>query len=428
MHQSWRDYYFTLLKIEYILKQKKRIIVIGGGAAGFFGALRAAQLQPSAEIILLEKTTKLLSKVGISGGGRCNVTHDCFAPAALAASYPRGQKFLKQLFQHYGPQDTQRWFEERGVALKTEADGRMFPQSNSSKTIIDCFLREAESLQVQVRTGEGVRQIHPQADGSFRIETSLQTLIAHRILITTGGAQKVEAYQWLEQLGHSIEHPVPSLFTFNIPEKALHLLAGISVPAASVRIEGTKLQQEGPLLITHWGVSGPAVLKLSAFGARWIHDQQYQFTVQLRWVAEGMEDTLRQNITSYAAANPKQKVYKYPLFELPQRLWTYLCEKAGVDPEQRWLDLSKKTCNRLLEVLYRDRYEVKGKTTFKEEFVTCGGVSLADVNATTMESRKVPGLFFAGEVLDVDGITGGFNFQAAWTTAWIAGSNIKKGL
>ena len=406
------------------MKQKKRIIVIGGGAAGFYGALRAASLNPEAEVIILEKTSKLLSKVRVSGGGRCNVTHNCFQPSLLSHNYPRGQKLLKHLFHSHGPADTIAWFEERQVQLVAEADGRMFPITNTSQTIIDCFLREAQRLRVIIRTNANVQSIEQLAEGGFLLQLGKEKIQAEKVIVTSGGAPKLDSYQWLSQLGHAIELPVPSLFTFNIPDKALHALAGISVPEALVRIETTKWSYGGPLLITHWGLSGPAVLKLSAFGARWIHEQQYRFGVQVRWVSLTAEEEVRANLQGYGAHNPKQKIVNHPLFELPSRLWLYLCEKAGVEGDQRWLDLSKKTQNRLLEALYRDRYEVAGKTTFKEEFVTCGGVSLSDVNPQTMESRKVPGLYFAGEVLDVDGITGGFNFQSAWTTSWIAGSSV----
>jgi predicted Rossmann fold flavoprotein len=406
------------------LNQKKQIVVIGGGAAGFFGAFRAAFSNPQAQITIVEKSPKLLSKVKISGGGRCNVTHYCFQPAALAANYPRGQKLLKQLFNTYGAAETCTWFEERGLPLVAEPDGRMFPVTNSSQSVIDLFLKESKHHNIEVLTSTSIESITKNEHGTFEIQTSQQKLVADNILIASGGAPKAESYEWIRRLGHSVEPPVPSLFTFNIPDKSLHELAGISVPQASVRIETTKLSYEGPLLITHWGLSGPAVLKLSAFGARWIYDQQYRFTIQVRWIREQKEEVVRQNLTDYARQNPKQQILKHPLFELPQRLWQYLCLKAGVQGEQRWLDISKKIQNRLLEVLYRDRYEVSGKTTFKEEFVTCGGVSLSEINPATMESRLVPGLFFAGEILDIDGITGGFNFQAAWTTAWIAGSNM----
>lgn len=406
------------------MKQKKRIVVIGGGAAGFYGAIRAAELNPDALITIVEKTPKLLSKVKVSGGGRCNVTHHCFAAVPLAANYPRGQKLLKQLFYTYGAAETCQWFEKRGLPLVAEPDGRMFPVTNSSQSVIDLFLREAQQKNIQIITGTGIQTISRGEDGTFELQAGQQRITADKVLITTGGAPKPEAYDWLAKLGHTIEAPVPSLFTFNIPDKELHQLAGISVPNATVRVKTTKLSYEGPLLITHWGLSGPAVLKLSAFGARWINEQHYKFGIQVRWVAEAKEEQLRTNLQDYSRHNPKQQVLKHPLYELPHRLWQFLCFKAGVEQEQRWLDLSKKTINRLLEVLYRDPYGVSGKTTFKEEFVTCGGVSLADVNPATMESRVVPGLYFAGEVLDIDGITGGFNFQSAWTTAWIAGSHM----
>ena len=406
------------------MKQKKHIVVIGGGAAGFYGAIRAAELNPDALITIVEKTPKLLGKVKVSGGGRCNLTHNCFGPVPLAANYPRGQKLLKQLFYTYGAAETCQWFEKRGLPLVAEPDGRMFPVTNSSQSVIDLFLREAQQKNIQIITGTGVQAISRGDDGIFELQAGQQKISADKVLVTTGGAPKPEAYDWLAKLGHTIEAPVPSLFTFNIPDKELHQLAGISVPNATVRIETTKLIYVGPLLITHWGLSGPAVLKLSAFGARWINEEHYKFGIQVRWVAEEKEEQLRTNLQDYSRHNPKQQVLKHPLYELPLRLWQFLCTKAGVEQEQRWLDLSKKTTNRLLEVLYRDPYGVSGKTTFKEEFVTCGGVSLADVNPATMESRVVPGMYFAGEVLDIDGITGGFNFQSAWTTAWIAGSNM----
>ncbi len=406
------------------MKQKKQIIVIGGGAAGFYGALRAASLNPEATVTILEKTSKLLSKVKISGGGRCNVTHNCFQPSQLATRYPRGQKFLKPLFNIHGPKDTIQWFMDHKVPIVAEPDGRMFPSSNTSQSIIDCFLGEAQRLGVRIQTNAAVQAIVLQANKTLLVEAGEHHYVADAILVTTGGAPKLESYDWFTRLGHTIEQPVPSLFTFNIPDKQLHQLLGISVPQASVRIETTKLQYEGPLLITHWGLSGPAVLKLSAYGARWIHDQQYKFTVQVRWVALQKEEDVLAHLLHYGKANPRQQVLNHSLFDLPGRLWLYLCEKAGVMPGQRWLDLSKKTQHKMLEVFYRDRYSVAGKTTFKEEFVTCGGISLPEINPQTLESKLVKGLYFAGEVLDVDGITGGFNFQAAWTTAWIAGSNI----
>lgn len=404
------------------------IAIIGGGAAGFFAAIRAAELTPRARIILLEKTSRFLSKVRVSGGGRCNVTHNCPHTSQLIQHYPRGGNALKKMFAAFKVQDTIQWFQARGVELKVEADGRMFPISNSSQTIIDCFIGVAERLNIRLQTSFSVQKIEKE-EKEFVLESAQgERLRAKRVLIATGGYPKAEGYQWLLETGHSIKPPIPSLFTFNSPKNPIIQLAGVSVPNGQVRIEGTKMQYEGPVLITHWGFSGPAVLKLSAFGAEWVHQQQYQFTIQVRWVEEPQEDKLRSHLQSYQLAHPKRLVQGHPLFELPQRLWQFLCQQAEISPETRWVDLSKKSFNKLVEGLYRDRHEVKGKTTFKEEFVTCGGIPFDELQVPSMESRILPGLFFAGEVLNVDGITGGFNFQNAWTTGWLAGSSITEGL
>jgi predicted Rossmann fold flavoprotein len=405
----------------------KQVIVIGGGAAGFFAAINSAQLNPDAEVILLEKTNKLLSKVRVSGGGRCNVTHACFDNGLLVKHYPRGEKELRSVFSRFSTADTVNWFEQRGVKLKTEADGRMFPTTDSSETIVECLLREAEKANVKIKQGVDVEEILQNEDGTFRLNVkSGESFSCDRLIIATGGNSKNEAYEWLRKLGHTIVKPVPSLFTFNIPDNPVTQLMGVSVPEARVRVAATKLQTEGPLLITHWGMSGPAVLKASAWGARLLSDMDYHFTALVTWLPKHTEEKLRIEFNNQREEFPARTVLVNCPLELPRRLWEYLAGKSGISAETRWADLSKKNLNQLVNALLNDEYSVKGKTTFKEEFVTCGGVSLREVDLATMQSRIVPGLFFAGEVLDVDGITGGFNFQNAWSTAWVASGNALK--
>lgn len=402
----------------------KVIAVIGGGAAGFFGAITAAENNPSAKVILFEKTGKLLTKVLVSGGGRCNVTHHCFNPNELIKFYPRGSKQLKKPFQHFGAQDTVNWFENRGVKLKTETDGRMFPVSDNSQTIADCLLNSARKAGIEILTHTDITELMPTENG-FELRSSKgRSWQACQVLITTGGQNKPENYEWLKTLGHKIEKPVPSLFTFNVPGNYLKELMGISVPRAIVKIQGQKLESDGPLLITHWGFSGPAVLRLSAWGARLLQELNYQFSISINWVPDFTEETLRAELQNLKNLHGKKIISSNPFFGLPQRLWKAFTEQAGIPNELRWIDLPIKSLNKLLETLLRGNFQVSGKTTFKEEFVTCGGVSLADVNMETLESRSVPGLHFAGEVLDIDGITGGFNFQAAWTTAYLAGKHM----
>ncbi|ARS35011.1 aminoacetone oxidase family FAD-binding enzyme [Pontibacter actiniarum] len=398
-----------------------QVIVIGGGAAGFFGAITCAEANPEARVILLEKTNKLLAKVRVSGGGRCNVTHHCFVPTVFSQHYPRGAKQLKEAFKIFGAQETIDWFARRGVQLKAEPDGRMFPVTDSSETIIDCLMQEAKRAGVQIKTGAGVESIQPE-QGRFKLQLSSgESIQADKVLVSTGGHPKNQGYDWLRELGHPIQEPVPSLFTFNVPSSPLKELQGVSVPQARVRIAGQKLEYEGPLLITHWGYSGPAVLKLSAWGARHFFEQKYTFTALISWVPEFSEESLRESLQQFRQAHPKKTVATNPLFGLPQRLWRGLSQLADISEQVRWADLPAKNTNKLVEALLRLPVEVNGKTTFKEEFVTCGGVDLRQVNMKTMESRLQPGLYFAGEVLDIDGITGGFNFQAAWTTGFLAG-------
>ncbi len=395
-----------------------KVAVIGGGAAGFFAALSAAEHHPSAQVVLFEKTAKLLSKVKISGGGRCNVTHQCFSPSALSKHYPRGGKQLKKGFGTFQASDTVAWFESRGVALKTEDDGRMFPTTDSSQTIIDCLLREADRKGVDIRLQSPVRELTPLASGDF----SLNGERFDRVVVATGGSPKREGLAWLEALGHAVENPVASLFTFNMPGSDITALMGVVVPNALVRIQGTKLAQQGPVLVTHWGMSGPAVLKLSAWGARELAERGYEFSVQVNWIGVANEAEVNAAIDDAMPDIRRKKVANACPFELPKKFWAFLLARAEVPADAVWLDLGKKAKNKLVNTLLNDVHEVRGKTTFKEEFVTCGGIALSEVDFNTMQSRVVPGLYFAGEVLDVDGVTGGFNFQAAWTTGFVAGS------
>lgn len=400
------------------------VAVLGGGAAGFFGAIACAEANPRLTVCLFEKTGKLLSKVRISGGGRCNVTHAADTPAQLVAHYPRGAKQLKEPFRQFDAQATVRWFEARGVRLKTEPDGRMFPVTDSSETIAQCLLEAARKAGVRILIQTTVTQITPLSAGGFQLQVSGATtpeMTVGRVLIATGGAPKSEQYEWLRALGHSIAEPVPSLFTFNVPNSPLRELPGVSVPRARVRVAGEKLEYEGPVLVTHWGVSGPAVLKLSAWGARRLHQLNYQSTALVNWIPEHTEETLRQWLREFREQNGKKTVASNPQFGLPQRLWRTLVEQAGIMEAVRWNELPAKQQNRLIESLLNTALPMQGKTTYKDEFVTCGGVLLSEINMKTMESRHVPGLHFAGEVLDIDGITGGFNFQAAWTTGFLAG-------
>jgi len=404
------------------------IVVLGGGAAGFFGAIACAEANPGTQVLLLEKSPKLLGKVRVSGGGRCNVTHACESAAQLIQHYPRGGRQLKEAFQKFGVADTINWFAKRGVTLKTEADGRMFPTTDSSETIARALEDAARRAGVRIYTRTAAEQITALPEGGFSLALSGEgcaalgpTLRASRLLVATGGNPKSGAYDWLRDLGHTVAEPVPSLFTFNVPASPLRDLPGVSVPHARVVIAGEKLQYEGPLLVTHWGVSGPAVLKLSAWGARRLHELSYHSTALINWVPAHTDESLRNWVQQFRLDNGKKQVAAHAQFGLPTRLWRTLAEQAGLGPETRWNEVPAKAQNRLLELLLRTPLQVQGKTTHKEEFVTCGGIPLAEVNFKTMESRRVLGLYFAGEVLDVDGITGGFNFQAAWTTGFLAG-------
>lgn len=398
------------------------VVVIGGGAAGFFAAIRAAEVAPRAQVLLLERTDKVLAKVRISGGGRCNATHACFEPSQLIKHYPRGGRFLKKPFRHFGSRETLVWFAERGVALKAEPDGRMFPVTDNSQTIIDCLTNAAQQAGVDVRMGAFVRALEPSGK-VFRLVLADGTRMdADRVIVTTGGQPKLEGHAWLAALGHSIVPPVPSLFTFNMPGESIRELMGVVASLARVRIEGTDLESTGPLLITHWGMSGPAVLKLSAWGARTINAMGYNFTARVNWLGGTSEERVRERLIQQADDIARKQAINADPFGLPKRLWAFLLAKAGIAAERTWGDLPHHQRNRFIDLLTNDRYAVQGKTTFKEEFVTAGGVDLSEVDTATMESRICPGLHFAGEVLDIDGVTGGFNFQAAWTTGYLAGS------
>jgi predicted Rossmann fold flavoprotein len=401
----------------------RRIIIIGGGAAGFFAAIRCASFDKDCQVILLEKTGKLLSKVRVSGGGRCNVTHACFENSLLIKNYPRGEKELRNVFSRFATADTIKWFEEHGVKLKTEEDGRMFPVTDNSETIINCLVKEAEKNNVTIKTGVDIEEITKQ-DNVFNLKVKGGgSFECDKLIVATGGNPKSEAYDWFRKLGHTIVKPVPSLFTFNIPDDPLTGLMGVSVPHAKIKVAGTKLESEGPLLITHWGLSGPAILKISAWGARVLNELNYNFKVSVNWLPKYTEEKLRIEFNGQKEENASKIIIRNHLFGLPKRLWEHFIQKAGIGEGVRWADLSKKNFNLLINCIVNDEYCVKGKTTFKEEFVTCGGISLKEIDLATMQSKIIPGLFFAGEVMDVDGITGGFNFQNAWSSGWLAGEN-----
>jgi len=402
----------------------KTLVVIGGGAAGFFCAVNAARLNPSLRVTILEKSNKLLSKVRISGGGRCNVTHACFEIAEMSRNYPRGQHFVKKAFHQFFTTNTIKWFEERGVKLKTEADGRMFPVTDSSQTIIDCLLKEASKFNVEIKMNAEVRSLKSEA-GKFRVELSgPRFLTCDYVCIACGGYSKLSMFDWLSEMRHSIEEPVPSLFTFNLPGHPVIKLMGVTVEKVKVKIQKSKLEQIGPLLITHWGLSGPVILKLSAWGARELAKTNWQFEILINWLPSLQQQQVQEKIQQQRFSSGSQKVFNGNMFSLPQRLWQFLVLQSGIGEHSRWADLNAAQQNLLAKNLTAYETSVKGKTTFKEEFVTAGGIQLSGVDANTMMSKKLSNLFFAGEILDVDGITGGFNFQHAWTSGFIAAKSV----
>ena len=407
----------------------RRVIVVGGGAAGFFGAIACAGAARGVEVIVLEKGARFLDKVRISGGGRCNVTHACFDPRELAARFPRGGRALIGPFQRFQPRDTVEWFESRGVKLKTEEDGRMFPVTDSSQTIIDCLVGTARDAGVEVRTNTGVESIQRGTGGRFVLTLANGTTLAcERLLLAMGGCRAAAAGRLVETLGHTLEPPVPSLFTFLIETPWLRELAGVSVQMVEAAVPGTGLRERGPLLVTHWGVSGPAILRLSAWGARTLHGMDYHFPLHLNWLPGLTADAITAEFAAKRQQHGARQIVNTPLAPLPSRLWERLVVVAGVPRELRWADLSRAAQQQLLRHLTRTELPVTGKSLNKDEFVTCGGVRLGEVNFKTMESRVCPGLYLAGELLDIDGVTGGFNFQSAWTTGWIAGHAIAASL
>ncbi|MDA7510673.1 NAD(P)/FAD-dependent oxidoreductase [Verrucomicrobia bacterium] len=398
------------------------VIIVGGGAAGFFAAATCAELAPSLRIVILERSPRVLSKVKVSGGGRCNVTHACFDPSVLVDFYPRGNRELLGPFYSWAPADTVDWFERRGVSLKEEADGRMFPVSDDSQTIVDCLEGSIREGGVEVRTGSAVEQIHRCEEG-FRVFLGKgeSTMSGTRILLATGGLREGKFTEGLRQLGHQIEVLAPALFTFHIDDSRLKGLEGLSVENVSASVEGASLRTSGPILVTHWGVSGPVVLKLSSVGARWMQQAAYQFDLSVNWTGSEDKGSVIGHLESLRSSNSKKRVWGWPQFGVPRRLWERLVVAAAIPKDLIWSQISSRKIQLLADELTHCRFSVKGKSMNKEEFVTCGGVRLSEVHFKTMESKKVPGLYFAGETLDVDALTGGFNFQAAWTTGYLAG-------
>lgn len=405
--------------------QQRHIAVVGGGAAGFFAAITAAEASPGCAVTIYEATAHLLAKVKVSGGGRCNVTHACFEPRELVKRYPRGARELLGAFSRWQPRDTVDWFEARGVKLKTEKDGRMFPVTDSSQTIVDCLMSAARAAGVIIRTNCGVKSAE-RGEGTpppFKLHlTTGETVTADRLLLATGGNRSNAGFTIAAQFGHTIEPPVPSLFTFNIKDPRLDGLAGVSIEDAATEVVGQKaLKERGPVLVTHWGLSGPGILKLSAWGARTLSDCGYKFTLRVNWVPQYNAETARAALEQARATNPKKQITTWSPLGLPSRLWEKLVAAAGLAPDAIWTGIGNPALRALAAQVCEAQFVVDGKSTFKEEFVTCGGVRLGEVDFKTMESRLVPGLHFAGEFLDVDGITGGFNFQNAWTTGRLAG-------
>jgi len=397
----------------------KRVVIAGGGAAGFFAAITCAEADRKAEVLLLEKGPQFLQKVRISGGGRCNVTHACFEPRELALRYPRGERELIGPYHQFQAEDTVRWFEERGVRLKTEADGRMFPITDNSQTIVDCLMRAAERAGVKLRANTGVDSAAREAEGFKLRLANGESLECGRLLLATGGCRTPTLGALAVSLGHTLAPPVPSLFTFHIEAPWVRGLAGLSVPLAEASVAGSGLRERGPLLFTHWGLSGPVILRLSAWGARALHELDYKFILRVNWLPA--QTDLRAALQQQAQGQPAKLAANAPLAGLPARLWAELLRLAGAPENARWSQLSRAAHDSLARVLSGTELAVSGKSLNKDEFVTCGGVRLSEVNFKTMESKLCPGLHFAGELLDIDGITGGFNFQAAWTTGWLAG-------
>jgi len=399
------------------------IAIIGGGAAGFFSAITAKENYPDSKVVIFEKSKEFLVKVKISGGGRCNLTNGCTSIKELSKAYPRGGKALKKAFRIFNTKHAMQWFESRGVPLVIQDDNCVFPASQSSQTIIDCFLKQTKKLGIEMETDQGIKAIKRIGDKlelDF-IDGEILSRTFDKVIIASGGSPKRKGLEWLEKLNHKIESPVPSLFTFNIPDESVAELMGIVVEKTIVSIQGTKFKSEGALLITHWGMSGPAILKLSSFGARLLNENGYEFKIHVNWVNVINNDVVADELRNIVKGHSSKNLSSVRPYFLPERLWRYLLEKSNLSIKKKWGELGKKGMNKLVNMLTDDVYFVKGKTSFKEEFVTCGGVSLESIDFNTMQSKVCNNLYFAGEVLDIDGITGGYNFQAAWTTAFIAG-------
>ncbi|MEI6575389.1 MAG: NAD(P)/FAD-dependent oxidoreductase [Bacteroidota bacterium] len=400
-----------------------KVGIVGGGAAGFFSAIAVKENFPDASVVIYEKSEDVLSKVRITGGGRCNVSHDCESITDLCKAVPRGGKSLKKAFHVFNDQHTMAWFRSRGVPLVVQADRCVFPESNDARSIVDCLIREAKRLKVEIQCGKGVIAIRPQ-ENSLSVEFAKedqQAAVFDKIIVTTGGSPKRSGLEWLETLNHRIENPVPSLFTFNMPSEPIISLMGVVAENTVVRIQGTKVMAEGALLITHWGMSGPVILKLSSYGARVLHDMNYDFKIQLNWVEEKNNELVLADLQGVVDEHPYKLLSNHKPYPLPSRLWQFLLDKSGFPPEKIWGELGKKGLNKMMSILTNDEYSVRGKTTFKEEFVTCGGVSLDSIDMSTMQSKVCKNLYFAGEIMDIDAITGGYNLQCAWTTGFVAG-------
>jgi len=404
------------------MNSKYDILIVGGGAAGFFTAINIAENNPKLKIAILERGKSVLEKVRISGGGRCNVTHACFIPNDLVKFYPRGEKELRGPFHQFCSGDTIEWFERHGVSLKIEEDGRMFPTSDSSQTIIDCFLNAVKSLKIDILTSHSVQSLF-KGTNYWKVETNTDSFSCQKLVLTTGSNPKI--WELLQSLNHTIIPPVPSLFTFNIKDPRIKDLMGVST-LAKVKVKGSKLVEAGPLLITHWGMSGPGILKLSAWGARELAAKNYQFAIEVNWLNEtDLEETM-DLLKDLKQEHAKKTVTKKSPFDFPNRLWENLALAATITPETKWADLSKKQLTDLANQLTNSQFQVNGKSTFKEEFVTAGGIDLKEINFKTMESKLHENLFFAGEIVNIDAITGGFNFQNAWTSGFIAAQEIIK--
>jgi hypothetical protein len=396
----------------------KQIVIIGGGAAGFFAAITCAEQNPNVQITILEKSTTVLQKVKVSGGGRCNVTHACFDPQELITFYPRGGKELLGPFHQFMTGDTMQWFEERGVPLKIEEDNRVFPVSNSSQSIVDVLINSATKNNIVIKTSHRVESIE-KIENQWKVTTSNGVFLADKLLVATGSNTHV--WKLINQSRHTIIEPVPSLFTFNCDDNRIKEIPGVSVPHVTIKITGTNLETNGPLLITHWGMSGPAILKLSAFGARLLADKQYQFSIEINWLSKSYESVFNQLSSFKKSLAKKQLLPNSPFEAIPKRLWEKLINYASISGNKNWADLSKSDVEQLANLLTQSIFEINGKSTFKEEFVTAGGIDLKEINFKRFESKLHKNLFFAGEVLDIDAVTGGFNFQNAWTGGYIAG-------